>query len=257
MDAARLQADLFRDLGTPFTGEALFDCFSDLVFFLKNARGQYVVVNQTLVDRCGLRTKAELIGRTPDQVHPPPLGQSYRRQDEAVLRTGEPILNRLELHLFPSGGQGWCLTNKLPLLNRAGQVVGLMGVSKDLQTPNDRGADYSQLAAVVRHIQDHFDEPLKVPALAARAGLSPYQFEQRIRGVFQLTAGQFIQKVRMDAAVRLLRHTAKPIAVIAQDCGYADQSAFSRQFKLTVGLSPAQFRRARPDSPPDLLPPTA
>jgi len=47
----------------------------------------------------------------------------------------------------------------------------------------------------------------------------------------------------MDAAVRRLREGDDAIARIALDCGYSDQSAFTRQFRQTVGLSPAQFRR--------------
>jgi AraC-like DNA-binding protein len=80
--------------------------------------------------------------------------------------------------------------------------------------------------------------------VAALAGLSTYQFDQRIRKIFQITAGQFIHKVRMDAAVRRLRDTDDPVAMIALDCGYSDQSAFTRQFRQTVGLSPTEFRRA-------------
>jgi hypothetical protein len=82
--------ELFLELGEPFTGEALFDCLTDLVFFIKNIRGEYVVVNQEMVDRCGRRAKRELIGRKADEVYPPPLGQSYRAQDEALLKTGHP-----------------------------------------------------------------------------------------------------------------------------------------------------------------------
>jgi PAS domain S-box-containing protein len=238
------QAELFERLAEPFTGEAILDCLADLVFFIKNRRGEYVVVNRTLVERCGLREKDNLIGRKPDEVFPAPLGQSYRAQDEGILRTGEPILNQLELQLYPSGQTGWCLTNKLALRGRDASVVGLVGISKDLQSPKETGEDYSHVAEAVRYIQAHYDDPLKVVKLASLAGLSLYQFEERIRRIFQITAGQFIQKVRMDAAVRRLRETNDPISKIALDCGYSDQSAFSRQFKQTVGLSPAQYRRA-------------
>jgi PAS domain S-box-containing protein len=240
---AALQEDLFAQLNAPFTGEALFDCLTDLTFFMKNIRGEYVVVNQELVSRCGRREKRELIGRKADEVFPAPLGQSYRAQDETLLKTGDPILNQLELQLYHSGRTGWCLTNKLPLRGRQGRVVGLVGISKDLQTPNERGADYSPLAALIQHIQTHFGEALRIADLARRAGLSPYQFDQRIRRIFQITTGQFILKVRMDAAVRRLRETEDPIAMIALDCGYSDQSAFTRQFRQTVGLSPSEFRR--------------
>jgi PAS domain S-box-containing protein len=236
--------ELFSRLTEPFTGEALFDCLTDLVFFIKNEQGEYVVVNHEMVERLGRREKHEILGRKADEVYPVPLGQSYRQQDERVLRTGEPILNQLELQVYHSGKTGWCLTYKLPLRDGAGKVIGLVGTSKDLQAPNESGEGYARIARAIQHIQQHFDQPLKIGPVAALAGLSAYQLDQRIRKIFQITAGQFILKVRMDAAVRRLRDTKDPLAMIAQDCGYSDQSAFTRQFRQTVGLSPAQFRRA-------------
>jgi PAS domain S-box-containing protein len=228
--------------------EALFDCLPDVVFFVKDGRGQYVVVNQTLVERCGKREKTDLIGRRVDEVFPAPLGRSYRAQDEQVLRGGDPIRDQLELHFYPSGRRGWCVTNKLPLRGRDGTTIGLFGVSKDLQAANERSADFSQVAEAVRRIQTQYAEPLTVRELAKRAGLSVYQFEQRIRRIFQITAGQLIQKVRMDAAVQRLRETDASIAAVAMECGYSDQSAFTRKFHQTVGMSPSEYRRLAPGS---------
>ncbi len=244
MTPAQLQTELFSQLSEPFTGEALFDYLPDLVFFIKNQRSEYVVVNQTLVERCGLRDKHELIGRRTDQLFPQPLGESYRTQDENVLRSGAAILHQLELHFYISGGRGWCLTNKLPLRDQSGRVIGLVGFSRDLGTANERGEEFAAVAEVVGFIRDNYGDPLRVADLAARAGLSGYQLEQRIRKLFQITAGQLIQKTRMDAAVKRLRETNDAIATIALDCGYSDQSSFTRQFRQTTGLSPSEFRLA-------------
>jgi PAS domain S-box-containing protein len=238
------QTEFFSQLAEPFTGEALFDCLADLVFFIKNQRGEYVVVNQALVERCGCREKRELIGRRADELFPSPFGEIYRAQDESVLRNGNAILNQLELHFYSSGARGWCLTNKLPLRDRAGHVIGLVGISKDLQAANERSEDYSCVAKVVQHIQTNFGEQLRVNKLAERAGLSAYQFEQRIRKIFHLTAGQLVQKVRMENAVRRLRETEDAIVEVALDCGYSDQSAFTRQFRQTIGLSPSEYRNS-------------
>lgn len=244
MAPSQSQTELFSQLAEPFTGEALFDRFSDLVFFIKNSRGEYVLVNQTLVTRCGLREKSELIGRRADELFPNPLGESYRAQDESVLRNGRAIVDQLELHFYASGGRGWCLTNKLPLRDGNQQVIGLVGISKDLQSAAERGEDYAGIAKVVQHIQKNFGETLRVKDLARRAGLSAFQFEQRIRKIFQLTAGQLIQKTRMEAAVQRLVATDDPIATVALDCGYSDQSAFTRQFRQTISLSPSEYRGA-------------
>jgi AraC-like DNA-binding protein len=234
--ASELQAELFRRLAEPFTAEALFDCLPDVVFFIKNSRAQYVVVNRTLVERCGRRDKSELVGRTADEVFPLPLGRSYREQDEQVLGGGHAIRDQLELHFYPTGQAGWCITNKLALRDAEGGVAGLYGVSKDLQGANEKSEDFSQVAEAVRRIRSEYHQPLHVGDLAERAGLSPYQFEQRIRRIFHVSAGQLIQKIRLEAAVERLRETDESIATIASRCGYSDQSAFTRKFRETVGL---------------------
>ncbi|MGC3957888.1 MAG: AraC family transcriptional regulator [Verrucomicrobiota bacterium] len=236
-------SSFFAQFTAPFTGEELFDSVTDLVYFIKDARGQYVVVNQALAERCGFRHKQDLVGKRADEVYPAPLGTSYRRQDEAILRTGNPILNHLELQIYPGGATGWCVTNKVALRGRSGRIIGLAGISKDVHVESGQGEDYSALAGVLQYIHAHYDEPLKIPDLAVAAGMSAYQFEQRIRKIFAITAGQFIQKVRMDAAMRRLRDTSDEIVKIALDCGYAEQSSFTRQFKQAVGLSPARYRR--------------
>jgi len=228
---------------TPAELEALFDRLPDVVFFVKNSRGEYTVVNQTLVERSGKRRRGELIGRRPDEVFPGPLGRSYRAQDEQVLSSGEPIHDQLELHFYANGQRGWCLTHKLPLRGPGGAVTGLYGFSRDLQAANERGEDYSQVAHAVRRIHDEYDEPLRVEELARKAGLSAYQFERRMKRIFHITAGQLIQKVRLEAALARLRDTDASIAEIATGCGYSDQSAFTRRFHCTVGMSPSEYRR--------------
>jgi len=237
-----LQTDLFSRLAVPFTGELLFDRLGDIVYFVKNGKGEYVVVNQTLVDRCGRRAKSELIGRRADELFPPPFGQRYSEQDDRVVQTGEAILDQLKLHYFPAGNHGWCLTNKLPLFDRHHNAIGLVGVSKDLQVANERTDEYSRVAKVIEYMRSNFGEPLRVMELASQAGLSPYQFEQRLRRIFGLTVGQLIQKIRMENAIAQLRETNAGIASVALACGYSDQSAFTRQFRATTGFSPSVYR---------------
>jgi hypothetical protein len=54
--------------------EALFDRLADVVFFVKDAHGRYVVVNSTLMWRCGFAHKGSLIGHSPLKVFPPEQG---------------------------------------------------------------------------------------------------------------------------------------------------------------------------------------
>ncbi len=62
-----------------------------------------------------------------------------------------------------------------------------------------------------------------------------------MRRILNLTPKQLIIKTRLEAATRLLAGE-RSIAEIAYACGYTDHSAFSRPFKVAVGLSPTDYR---------------
>ncbi|WP_166822280.1 AraC family transcriptional regulator [Thalassoroseus pseudoceratinae] len=233
-----------NELEPPFTGEALFDCLSDVVFFIKDACGRYIVVNQTVVDRCGFRSKDDLIGRTASQVFRAPLGESYETQDRVVLQSGRPLTMQLELHIYPARDVGWCLTNKMPLRRKDGDIAGLVGISQDLRLPDSSIDEYKGIATAIRYAENNLASPPSVQDLAEVAGMSRYQLDRRIRRVFGLTAGQWLMKLRIDHAQQSLQETDISISQIALEAGYTDQSAFTRQFRQATGLSPREFRQA-------------
>jgi PAS domain S-box-containing protein len=223
----------------------LFDHVPEVVAFVKDADGRYRAVNDTLVRRVGLRDKRQVIGRTALDLFPPPLGGRYLAQDRAVLRSGDPISDLLELHLYPNGHRGWCITTKVPVRGAGGRVIGLAGTSRDVRLPDPAVAPSGDLAEAVRLIREEFARPLRLEDLAARAGLSAFRFSRRVRGLFGLSPTRLLIKTRVDAACRMLVEGSRSISEIAQACGYCDQSAFTRQFKAVVGLPPARYRDHR------------
>ncbi len=234
-----------QQLSPPLTGEELFDHLSDIVYFIKDAQGAYLIVNKTLVARCGVANKTALIGRTAAEVLRKPLGDRFAAQDARVLGTGVPLLSQMELHVYPSGDVGWCLTTKLPLRDRRGTVVGLVGVSQDLRIPDVATEEYLQVASAIAYGEEHLSSAPSVDELARVANMSKYQLDRRMRHVFGLATGQWLLKIRLDAAQRLLQQTEQSIASIALQAGYTDQSAFTRQFRRSTGLTPGEFRAAR------------
>jgi PAS domain-containing protein len=92
----------------------LFDALPDTVFFIKDRQGRYTHCNLTLVQRLGRKKRGEVIGRSPLEVFPAPLGNRYLLQDQQVLG-GDPIADRLEVHLYPNRRRGCCITIKRPL----------------------------------------------------------------------------------------------------------------------------------------------
>jgi AraC-like DNA-binding protein len=231
--------------------ERLFDALPDVVFFAKDPEGRYTHANQTLLDRLRLTKRAQLIGRRTDELFPGGLGERYREQDEAVLRGGPEIVGQLELHLYPNRAPGWCLTHKLawrePVAGgrRRDAIVGLVGLSRDLATPGlshaTPPATYARVARVVERLQRDYAEPLQIGELARGAGLSIAQLERHVTQLYRVTPRQLLAKFRLDAALALLAGD-NSVAAIAHACGYADHSAFARQFKRSTGLSPRDWR---------------
>jgi AraC-like DNA-binding protein len=222
--------------------EALFDALPEVVFFIKDAMGRYAVVNKTMADRCAGGDKGKLIGKRPLEVYPAALAASYARQDEMVLRTGKRVEHQLELHIYPGGKAGWCLTTKHALRDGEGNITGVTGISRDLNAPSDKATGFAELAAALELMQARYMEGLRIEDIAKRAGLSVYQFEQRVQRLFQMSPLQLLHKLRLDEATRLLRETDVALGEIALQTGWCDQSAFTRHFSRYAGLAPGKFR---------------
>jgi AraC-like DNA-binding protein len=224
--------------------EQVADLMHDTAFFIKDASGRYVVVNQSLVDRHGLRSKSQMIGRRPCEICPGDYGLIPTEQDTQVLRSGRPIIERLELFWRKPHLPVWGLTSKLPIRDQTGRVTGLIGISKDLLTPLGREEIPPKLAQVLRHLETNYDGPVSPSMLARKAGMTPVRFARTIKRIHGITPMQLIAKTRITAGCRLLRETDDSIAGIALDCGFSDHSAFTRAFRAVIGITPTQFRNA-------------
>lgn len=225
--------------------EALFDHLPDVAFFIKDTGGRYRVVNDSLVERCGLQRKEEIIGRNVHELFPPELAKVFAAEDQAVVQTGKPLLDRLELHWHPRRRPGWCLTTKLPLKDEHGRIIGVVGISRDIRGSSDRHAIPAGLARAVDHLEANYGSKLTPGSLAKIAGLAPQKFARLIHKVFRVTPVQLIAKTRLAAASQLLRETDDPVVDIAHACGYYDHSAFTRAFRNATGRTPTGYRKIR------------
>jgi AraC-like DNA-binding protein len=223
----------------------LFEALPDIVFCLKDADRRYRAANLAFAGRLGLRDPVKLIGRRAEDFFPAEMAAAYRKQDQLVLGQGRSITDELELISNGDGGTGWFLATKIPLHDASGAIIGLASISRDLRQPAAGEAELAGIARVADHVRAHLDEPLKTEDLARIAGLTATQLDRRMRRVYHLTTAQFIRKSRIEHAAVLLASTRRPIAEIALECGYGDQTALTRQFRATVGMPPAAFREHR------------
>lgn len=221
----------------------LFASEADIVFFAKDLEGRYVAVNASLVERCGLQNREELLGRSVREVFPAELAARYAAQDREVVEKGRRISEKLELHWYPHRRAGWCLTTKHPLRDGAGQVCGLVGISRDLRTLSSAQSIPPSLIATLDLLESDVGAIGSTAELAGRAGISTTRFARLTKRIFRVPPSQLLSQARAAAAMRLLGESDQSVGEIAHACGYYDQSAFTRAFKTTVGVTPSEFRR--------------
>ncbi|HEU5081469.1 MAG TPA: AraC family transcriptional regulator [Opitutaceae bacterium] len=101
-----------------------------------------------------------------------------------------------------------------------------------------------RLNRVFEHIAQHYAEPIALPAMAAKAGLSQPQFYAVFKKAAGTTLVDYVTQVRLAHAARLLVESDKSIAEIASAVGFADQSYFDRRFRRHFGETPRRYREA-------------
>ena len=87
-----------------------------------------------------------------------------------------------------------------------------------------------------------FARPLDVPALARLAHVSPAHFSRQFRATFGETPHRYLQRRRVERAMRLLRETGVPVTEICFDVGFNSLGTFSRTFCEIVGEPPSSYR---------------
>lgn len=110
---------------------ALVDSVPDSIF-VKDAAGRFVLGNRRVAELMGAAGPEALLGKTDFDFYERASAQRYWDDEQEILRTGEPLINREEPVEQRDGSRLWVLTTKVPYHDRAGQRVGIMGISRDI-----------------------------------------------------------------------------------------------------------------------------
>lgn len=238
----RLRRDFLAqvDLIVPF--QQLFEHLPGTFFFIKNAQSQLMCASRSVQQRLNAPGDLEMVGTTDHDYFPQAIADAFVRDDQQVMRTREPLLNRVEVSYNEQRVFDWIVTNKFPLVARDGRVIGVIGTIQSYDGNRGEFPPFPELGRVVAYIRSHLRERLAVAPLAALAGVSPRQLHRRFQQAFGLSVQEFIMKTRIQAASDALARTDRTLAEIALDSGFCDQSAFTHQFRRKAGLTPRQYR---------------
>jgi AraC-like DNA-binding protein len=242
MKTAPTSARAFFDQLGPEQGLRLFDAFSDTRFFIKDARGIYMHASRVMHLAHGIADPADIVGRTDHDFIPAYLADHYTRDDQAVLG-GKEIWGRVEMVLRHPNCPNWYATSKTPLRDRSGRIIGLAGVSRDLQQAARIATPFFHLTPVLDHIRDHFATPVEVDTLARLAGMSPRSFQRHFKNAFHLTPTAYLRQFRLGKACQMLIETDATITTIALETGFSDHSHLVREFTRAMHTTPGAYRK--------------
>lgn len=99
------------------------------------------------------------------------------------------------------------------------------------------------LAKVYEAVSEISEFPVSIGGLSREAGVHPVHLVRSFRKAFGCTPGEMRSARRVSAAADLLTTSRRPLAEIAADCGYCDQSHFTNEFGRWLGFAPGRFRR--------------
>jgi AraC-like DNA-binding protein len=233
--------DALRDRGSI---ERMFDFLPDVSFYIKDRQCRWMACNTSAVQSLNFRDRVEIIGATEFDFFPRQIAETIYNDDQRVMATGERLVNRIEVILDQSGHLVWVATNKVPLFDRTGTVIGLMGITRVISTSSELPAGFRSFQAAITYIQEHLHQEIRMDDLAALSNLSTSQFRKRFRMLFHLSPREFVLRTRLQTAARRLSMTRDPIIYVALDSGFSSQSYFTAQFRAFFGTSPNKFRRS-------------
>jgi PAS domain S-box-containing protein len=90
------------------------------------------LANLTDLSYMGAKSEAEVIGKSDADFYPDELAEAFMATDRSVIQTGKPVLNWEESLVDGNGDKKWLLSSKLPMLNKNGEITGLIGIGRDI-----------------------------------------------------------------------------------------------------------------------------
>jgi sigma-B regulation protein RsbU (phosphoserine phosphatase) len=157
-----------------FLLKTLMDNLPDNIYF-KDRESRFIAVNRSTVAWFGFQDPARVLGKTDADLFAPEHAQAALRDEQAILRTGQPLVNREEKETWADGHETWVSTTKLPLRDPNGQIIGTFGLSRDITEKKRAEEKLAALAKELRAKNEALEEDLEM-ARELQQAMLPHRY---------------------------------------------------------------------------------
>ncbi len=220
--------------------DALMDNMPDAIYF-KDRDSHFIRVSRISCPGMGISSPEEAAGMTDYDFSPPEMAKQFMADDQTVMRSGKPIIGKEEV-MMSKIGKTWYSATKVPIRNKSGEVIGLVGISRDItkikQTEEELRRYSTQLEEIVKERTKKLQEVQRLAAIGETAAMVghdlrnplqtvaaiPYMVEQIIKtmpastkrdagknSLFELMEMLRDQTVYMNKIVSDLQDYARPV----------------------------------------------
>src|SRR5438445_8368258 len=158
---------------------ALLDFLTDVLAWVKDRQGRYLWVNRAFLIQYALDhpdgtefvTVEHILGKTDYDLSPAFMADQFRHDDEQVL-SGHRIINRIERVGEFEGMTAWNITNKIPVFDAKGAIIGTAGITRTLSTGGLPGGTVSGFEPALAYMRDHYHRAITNQQLASISKMS-------------------------------------------------------------------------------------
>ncbi len=157
-----------------FLLKTLMDNLPDHIYF-KDRESRFIAVNRAMAALFGLEDPADVLGKTDADLFAPEHAQAALRDEQEILRTGQPLVNMEEKETWPDGHETWVSTSKLPLRDPNGGVIGTFGLSRDITEKKRAEEKLGALARELREKNEALEQDLEM-ARELQQAMLPHRY---------------------------------------------------------------------------------
>ena len=100
--------------------------------YIKDKQSRFLLAGKSVAEQFGVENVDDLIGKTDYDYFTKEHAEAAYRDEQRVIDTGKPILNKIEEETHPDGSRTWVSTTKIPRYDEDGNIIGILGISRDV-----------------------------------------------------------------------------------------------------------------------------